>query len=180
VFTNPPDTVAYIGDTIRLLATSIGTSYQWSPATGLNDPAIANPMLTVSSDQIYTVEASTAAGCKGSTSFKVRAYQGPEIYVPNAFTPNGDAKNDYLRPIAVGIKSLHYFKVYNRWGQEVYSWTGNSRGNAVYDLRSRSDIGWNGKINGISQDTQTYVWVAEGVTSEGKVVQRKGTTTLIR
>jgi hypothetical protein len=180
VFTNPPDTVAYIGDTIQLLATSIGTSYEWTPAIDLSDPYIANPILTVTEDRIYTVEATTAAGCRGTTTFRLQAYQGPEIYVPNAFTPNGDGKNDLLRPVAVGMKSLRYFKVFNRWGQEVYSWNGLSRGPEVYNLTSRTDIGWNGRIMGVLQQTQTFVWVAEGVTKEGKVVQRKGTTVLIQ
>jgi hypothetical protein len=73
----------------------------------------------IGSDVLYQVVTSTAAGCKGEGYVKLRVYKGPELYTPNGFTPNGDGLNDKFYPFPVGIKSINYFKVFNRWGQLV-------------------------------------------------------------
>ena len=89
------------------------------------------------------------------------------FYVPSGFTPNGDSKNDVLRAIPVGMKQLNYFRVYNRWGQLVFSTNSERKG-------------WDGKISGALQPTGTYVWIAEGLDYRGMKLFRKGVTTLIR
>jgi gliding motility-associated-like protein len=109
----------------------------------------------------------TAQGCVGSDNIVVKVYQGPEIYVPTGFTPNDDGKNDFLRPIAVGMKSFQYFRVYNRWGQLIFSTV-------------TANAGWDGKINGVKQPTGTYVWIAEATDYKGNRIQRRGSTVLIR
>ncbi|MBL7749995.1 MAG: gliding motility-associated C-terminal domain-containing protein, partial [Chitinophagaceae bacterium] len=93
--------------------------------------------------------------------------KGPEIYVPSAFTPNGDGKNDILRALPAGVQQFLYFRVYNRWGQLVFQ---------TQDHR----IGWDGKINGQIPPTGTFVWVAEGIDYLGQRILRKGTVVLIR
>jgi gliding motility-associated-like protein len=72
-----------------------------------------------------------------------------------------------LKPKAVGIAVLHYFRVYNRWGQVVFQTT-------------EMDKGWDGRLNGIVQNTGTYVWMISGTDYTGKVVTKRGTATLIR
>jgi hypothetical protein len=67
----------------------------------------------------------------------------------------------------VGIKKINYFRVYNRWGQLMFSTT------RLYD-------GWDGKAGGIAQSTGVYVWMAQGITKDDKVITKKGTVTLIR
>jgi hypothetical protein len=138
VKTFPYDTVGYTGDQIQLNATSAATFYSWTPATGLSNPNIPNPVLTVGplgSDVLYQVIASTAAGCKGEGYVNLKVYKGPELYVPTAFTPNGDGLNDLFYPFPVGIRSINYFKVFNRWGQLLFSST------TLYK-------GWDGKLQG--------------------------------
>ena len=98
---------------------------------------------------------------------KIKVYKGPEIYVPNAFTPNGDGRNDLLRPIAVGMKTYRYFKVFNRWGQPIFSTQDFSKG-------------WDGRVNGIMQNTGSFVWMAEAVDFMGNIIQRKGSSTIIQ
>ncbi|MBZ4256743.1 gliding motility-associated C-terminal domain-containing protein, partial [Mycobacterium tuberculosis] len=80
---------------------------------------------------------------------------------PSAFTPNGDGRNDYLKPLPVGISALRYFKVLNRWGQIVFSTTEYGRG-------------WDGTFNGVKQPPGTYIYMAEGVDYKGKIVFKKG------
>jgi gliding motility-associated-like protein len=180
VTTFPYDTIAYPGDKFRLLAVPSDTDaniYTWTPTTGLSNPTIglsnldiANPIVTIGpigSDITYQVITSTIAGCKGEGYVHIKVYTGPDIYVPTGFTPNGDGRNDVFIPFPVGIKSLNYFRVYNRWGQLVFS------ANALHK-------GWDGRINGREQSTGTYVWMAEGITNQGKVITKRGTVTLIR
>ncbi|MDB5197224.1 MAG: hypothetical protein JWP88_1595 [Flaviaesturariibacter sp.] len=181
---NPVDTVGFIGDKIQITASSIANHYLWtfvdgSPATGLNNPAIFNPIIEVLKDETYKVTATTDAGCAGETYFSIKAYRGPDIYVATAFTPNGDGKNDRLRPFPVGVATLNYFRVFDRWGSLVYEYKGEKRGPVVFNVIG-SNIGWDGRVNGKELSTGVYVWIAEGLTKEKKLVQRKGVSTLIR
>jgi gliding motility-associated-like protein len=176
---NPPDTIGYFGDSIKIRALSIGTTYSWTPTIGLSNPDVANPSVYVMQDMVYKVLATTAAGCSGEGTFKIRAYKGPDIYVPTAFTPNGDGLNDRVRPFSVGIEHLNYFRVFDRWGQLMYEYKGEKRGPVVYNML-QSTIGWDGTFKGKGVNTGTFVWLAEGITAAGKTVFRKGSVTLIR
>jgi gliding motility-associated-like protein len=170
VKTFPYDTIAYPGDQFQLNATSAATFYSWSPATGLSNPNIPNPVLTVGpigSDVLYQVIASTAAGCKGEGYVNLKVYKGPELYVPSGFTPNGDGLNDLFYPFPVGIRSINYFKVFNRWGQLLFS------SKVLYK-------GWDGKMQAVDQPPGVYVFMAQGVDKNGNLLTRKGTVTLIR
>lgn len=173
VKTFPFDTIGYSGDQFQLLAVPSDTdvvNYTWTPSTGLSDPRIANPIVTLGAngDVIqYRVITSTIAGCRGEGYVTVRVYKGPDIYVPTGFTPNSDGRNDRFLPIPVGIKSLNYFRVFNRWGQMVFST------NRLHD-------GWDGKISGTDQPSGVYVWMIEAVTNDNRVVTKKGTVTLVR
>ncbi len=173
VNTYPFDTIGYPGDQFTINATTNVPniiSYTWTPSFGLSDPTIPNPELTVGpigSDVLYQVVTSTAAGCKGEGYVKLRVYKGPELYTPNGFTPNGDGLNDKFYPFPVGIKSINYFKVFNRWGQMVYSTT-------------TLMAGWDGRMLGVEQPSGTYVYMAEGLDKNNKKITKKGTVTLIR
>ena len=165
------DTSVLIGQPVQLDAVDIDNSgfdrYTWSPPTGLNDPSIKNPIATISADIVYTVTASTPNGCVGVGSVSIKVYHVVDIFVPNAFTPNGDGHNDVLRAVPIGIRDFKYFVVYNRWGQQVFYTRDAAKG-------------WDGSINGKPQDTGTYVWAAAGADFTGKGIQRRGTVVLIR
>lgn len=175
VTVSPIDTVVYAGDIVQLNASSIGTIYTWTPAIGLSNAGIANPVATTPSVAtavagtviVYNVEASTPAGCKGDATVTLRLYQGPDIYVANAFTPNGDGRNDTFTPFPVGIKKLNYFRVFNRWGRLLFS-------------TSTLSEGWNGQFLGEKQEAGVYVWMVQGITKDDKIINKKGTVTLIR
>lgn len=167
----PVDTIAAIYQPLQLYAVDINnsgiSSYTWAPPYGLNNTHVANPVTTLDKDMIYTVTGTTPSGCEGSAQVKVKVFEGPEIYVPSAFTPNADGKNDILRPKPVGIKTPVYFRVYNRWGQLMFS-------------SSNFDGGWDGTLQGILQTPGSYVWIAQGIDYKGKVVTRKGSSILIK
>lgn len=147
------------------------TYYLWTPNFALNNDTIQNPVATINitSDSIkYHVLVTTANGCIGEDDIVVKVFKTePDIFVPTAFTPNHDGKNDILKPICVGIARLDYFRVFNRWGQLIYQ-------------TSEFEKGWDGTVGGKDQDSGTYVFMAEGVDYIGRVVFRKGTVVLIR
>jgi gliding motility-associated-like protein len=170
VSTFPFDTVAYEGEQFKILATSVATDYLWTPSTGLSNPGIPDPILTagpVGDVIVYKVTASTQAGCKGEGYVRLRVYKGPDLYIPTGFTPNGDGRNDTFFPFPVGVKSIKYFRVFNRWGQMIYSTTTLNQG-------------WDGKFGGIEQASGVYIWMVEGVTLDGRPITKKGTIMLIR
>lgn len=148
-----------------------GIDYQWTPTTSLSNPNIANPtgLYNGSFDSIrYKVNVYNEAGCVDSAYVSVRIFKTiPQVFVPTAFTPNRDGRNDYFRPIAVGIKRMEYFRVYNRWGELVFQSVDN-------------ESGWDGRIKGKEQGTATYVWLVKGVDYLDKPFFAKGTVTLIR
>ncbi|HMK18671.1 MAG TPA: PKD domain-containing protein [Chitinophagaceae bacterium] len=142
-------------------------SFLWSPSTGLNNPLVSNPTSVLQDDITYVVTVTTSQGCDAKDSVKITVFKGSAVYVPTGFTPNSDGKNDYLRGLYIGIKKVHYFRIYNRWGQQVFSTTSLSEG-------------WDGTIKGVKQQTGTYAWMLKAEDIAGKIYEMKGVSTLIR
>jgi gliding motility-associated-like protein len=164
------DTAVVVGQELQFDASG-GISYVWSPATALSNTNISDPVAVYdgSIDSIrYTILVSDEKNCMDSASVTVKIFKtNPQIFVPTAFSPNGDGVNDLFRPIGVGIKSIEYFRVFNRWGQLVFSTSVNGQG-------------WDGSIGGKPQSTNTFVWIVRGIDYLNKPFFRKGTVTLIR
>ena len=163
------DTAIIAGQPLQLNATG-GATYSWSPAVAMSNPFIANPVVTLDATYdsvIYKVRVGDG-GCFAEDEMKVKVFKTePDLFIPNAFTPNSDGKNDILKPLPVGIKTFDYFRIYNRWGQLLYSTT--SLGN-----------GWDGTLQGKEQPAGTYVFMAKATDFMGKVILKKGTLVLIR
>lgn len=163
----PRDTSIVINQPLQLNATG-GQFYLWQPSAGLNNNAIANPIAIINNNIDYVVQVSNAAGCLATDTISVKVFKVlPGLYVPNVFSPNGDGKNDVFRPIPIGLKQINYFKVFNRWGQLVFSTTEQNKG-------------WDGTFKGRAQDAAVFVWIAEGIDYEDKKITQKGIVTLIR
>jgi len=151
---------------------SAANIFTWNPTYGLDSPFISHPIATLSSevgDQFtYIVRATDAAGCYGEDNIIITIFKtGPDIFVPSAFTPNGDGLNDIIKPIPVGVQYINFFRIYNRWGQLVYE-------------TNEIGQGWDGKLKGVPQSTNVYVYTVQGVDYLGNKIFRKGTVTLIR
>ena len=103
----------------------------------------------------------------GTDSVFLQVYNGPTYYVPNSFTPNGDGLNDIFRAIPVGIAYTEWFRVFNRYGELVFQ-------------TNRWLKGWDGTYLGKKQPAGTYVWIVKGMDRNGKIVEQKGTVTIIQ
>lgn len=166
------DTTVVVGQPMHLFATG-GVSYVWSPTTGFTTSnTIQNPIAVYGPniDSVrYKVVVRDNIGCPDSAWVTVRIFKtNPSVFVPTAFTPNGDGLNDRVYPIAVGIRRILYFSIYNRWGELVFTTTENNR------------VGWDGRINGALQSSNVFVWMVRAEDYLGNNYFQKGTVTLIR
>ena len=163
----PADTTSVLGEPLYLHGTG-GNTYLWTPTTWLNDPAIANPIALPEDNITYQLLVTGIAGCSDSASIRIKLYKvPPSFYVPTGFSPNNDSKNDILKPILLGMRSLNYFRVFNRGGSLLFS-------------TSQKGAGWDGTFKGYPQDPGTYIWMAQGATFTGEIIVRKGYAVLIR
>jgi hypothetical protein len=158
------DTIVSTGQPVQLHATG-GLRYEWSPRDFLNTDTVFNPVATLDKDQLYRVKVTNAEGCSDEDDVLIKVVKGPDVYVPNAFSPAGRKK--LLRPLLVGIQELQYFSVYNRWGQRVF----NTR---------EAGNGWDGRINGILQPEGVFAWVLQAKDYAGRIITKKGTVLLVR
>ena len=124
-------------------------------------------MATVSQDTKFTVQVTTEYGCIGRDDVMVRIVGGPELYVPTAFSPNGDGLNDIFKPISAGMAKEIYFRVFNRFGELVYETSDFTKG-------------WDGLYRGKQQPIGTYVWNVRATDRYGRQHEKKGYVVLIR
>ena len=164
---NYPVQYAVIDLPLDLSARVFGDTILWTPATWLNTQTAYAPVFTGSSDQLYEIEIKTKSGCVTVDTQQVKTIDKVEMYVPTAFTPNGDGLNDLLRPVLFGIKELHYFKIFNRAGEQLFE-------------ANKLSAGWDGRFKGIPQLSQVVAWIAEGAGVDNKIYTRKGTSLLVR
>ena len=161
------DTSVVINEPVALNGIG-GVTYLWQPATWLSNPTIANPIATPKENITYQLTAISKGGCKAMDEIQINVYKiAPGFYVPSGFTPNNDGNNDVIRPILMGMRSLKLFRIYNRWGQLLFT-------------TSEKGKGWDGTFKGSQQDPGTFVWMAEGVTYLGENLKKQGTVVLLR
>jgi gliding motility-associated-like protein len=159
-----PDRLVIAGRSTTLAATSNDSNmiFTWSPPENISSTIVLNPTASPGRDTYYKLSAISQYGCTSEDMVLVKVVAG--IFVPTAFTPNNDGKNDnwkipYLDPILGATVS-----VYNRWGQLIYQVTGK-------------EVSWDGNFQGVQQPAGIYVYYVHF--SDG-FTDMKGTINLIR
>jgi gliding motility-associated-like protein len=153
----------------QLNTNSAGDSYVWTPAGGLSNNNVSNPIASPSVTTSYTVSILDATGCKSSGSIEVKVLNNSDFrlyQMPTAFTPGHDSKNDCFGVWKWGNVSILSFEIYNRWGQVVF------KGNNGRPC-------WDGTFNGTAQPSGNFVYNIKVETICG-IVERKGNVVLIR
>jgi gliding motility-associated-like protein len=162
-----PDTVTiYPGETYSINPEGNCLYFSWFPYNGLTNPLIANPVASPAVNTRYSVSGKTEAGCITSDTIVVMVSPDSYIDAPNAFVP-GSGENGRFMPVRRGTVTLKSFKVYNRWGNELFNTT-------------NIDEGWDGTKSGTPQPMGVYVYVVEAVTASGRVFYKQGNVTLLR
>jgi len=162
------DTIIVKGESIDFNASG-GIQYTWSPANNLSDPNVNNPTgyYPDTGHYNYNVHITSPFGCVGDDSIRVYVVGQGALFVPTGFTPNGDGRDDYFRPIVVGYRQVKFFDVYNRWGQQVFH-------------TNQIEAGWDGTFNGKPVDMDVYFWMLDIIDRNGTEIKQKGDVTLIR
>jgi gliding motility-associated-like protein len=163
------------GESTALLATASGTaaeySYSWSPAGSLDNANIPNPIASPNGQETYTVTVTGDDLCTATGSvtvyFMETECRDPYIFVPKAFTPNGDGNNDMFRVRGTNITEL-LFIVYDRWGEEVYR------------TEDPEHQGWDGTFRGKESTPDSYGWYLRVRCGNGQIFENKGNVTLFK
>jgi gliding motility-associated-like protein len=143
---------------------------QWLPQYLFPDQAALNQTFRPDSSRRYQVFAKSSDGCADSATVVVNI--NPVVFVPGAFSPNGDGKNDYFKPLTMGDDiTINHMRVFNRFGELVYS---------AYGQHSYSIKGWDGTFKDKPADIGTYFYDMKLSTPYGKEIVQKGDVTLIR
>ena len=156
----------YPGETYQLNPQTNCTSFMWSPAAGLDNASVSNPVASPQISTKYIVHGETSWGCKAVDSINIYVNPGSLLALPNAFSPGSGPNNEY-KIILQGIATLNYFRIFDRWGVMVFETTDISKG-------------WDGSYKGTPQPFGVYVYEVSAVTSTGTNFTKHGNLTLIR
>ena len=159
-----PDHIMLVNSSVTLTGSVEGeqSQYLWSPDKYINDPSQLAPVVTPPVDYTYTLSAQSVWGCTNADSVSVKVVAA--IYIPTAFTPNGDGINDRWEIPFLDPSFGATVRVYNRWGRLVYH-------------ISSATVSWDGTTNGVAQPNGQYVYVIQ-FKNDNRVL--KGTVMLIR
>ena len=159
-------TIAY-GANVQLNADS-EVYYLWKPNDGsLNNANISDPVATPQHTTTYIVYGFDKNGCMDTASVVVHVDSNLADCIPSAFTPNSDGLNDIFRPACNSFQKLVDFRIFNRWGAQVF-------------YSSNYKQGWDGSLNGEPQDLGVYFYMITVAKPGGENVIYKGDVTLIR
>lgn len=146
----------------------------WTPADYLSCTQCPSPISTAIKTTTYILKVLTAQNCSATDTLTVKILcNGSQIYIPNAFTPNNDGKNDVFGIMGNGASLIKHFVVYDRWGNKVFE-----KKNMKADDPTAA---WDGTYRGFQSEPGSYSYYAELVCdATGEIFVRNGTVILIR
>jgi gliding motility-associated-like protein len=157
----PSDTAICSYGSLTLKANTAYQTYLWSTnALGSS--------ITINQPGLYWLQVKDGNDCEGKDTVLVSPKECMKgLYVPTAFSPNGDNRNEVFRPLLFGNVKHYQFTVYNRWGQVIYQTTEPGKG-------------WNGSYGGSTQDSNVFVWTCSYQLEGDALKTERGTVLLIR
>lgn len=159
-----------LGTTVILNGTGSGNTFNWSPSWGLSCTNCANPTASPSVTTTYTLTVADTNGCVAwdEVTIIVDPPICGELFIPNAFSPNGDEPNQYFRLYGKKecIESFHIC-IFNRWGEKVFE---------SHDATFR----WDGMYRGNKLNASVFIYYYDIKTIYGTQIHRQGNISLIR
>jgi gliding motility-associated-like protein len=159
-----PDTSMHVGDSYQLTASG-GSYYHWTPALGLDSVNSATPIASPPNTTTYYCSITDSLDCHTVRKVTVTIIHLDRIFVPEAFSPNGDGRNDVLLIRGNNIFSAR-LAVFDRWGEKVF------------DSEDKTQ-GWDGTYKGEKLNSGVYTYFAAVVYDDGEKEVKKGTVALI-
>lgn len=144
-----------------------GPDWFWEPEGSLDNANSGNPNAQPYQTTTYTLTVVDANGCTMWDTVTIFVESIDDVFIPNAFSPNGDGVNDVFYIVPFGLTDLENFVIVNRWGEVVFRTNDFSQG-------------WDGRVNGTPQPLGTYVYFISGFDYKGDPVTRQGNITLVR
>ncbi len=174
-----PEVEVSLGESYQLVTqTSIPTTQitniQWTPAESLSCNDCLNPIATPTQTTLYNVIIENEHGCKDEAPVLIRVKKDVNIYIPNAFSPNGDGLNDqfYIFAKAEGISKIKSFLIFDRWGETMFEY---------YDFQPNDPAyGWDGTFRGELLNPAVFVYFAEVEFIDGSIELFEGDVTIAR
>lgn len=155
-------------------------SWAWTPATDLTCSDCQNPTADIKANICYQVDFTSAYGCKASDDICIIAFcESSQVFISNAFTPDGDGINDRFYVTANGIPKVTSFRVFNRWGQVVFERSGYTP-DPLGTKTPNTLTSWDGKFKGVLAPTDVYVYTCEVVCANGTKFTYTGNVALIK
>lgn len=167
-YANNPENIC-LGDAFNL-QTPFQTSnrYEWLPQSyfpgGNREAAVT---ATVRENGVIYLTVVNEAGCINTDTVLLKGKPCCNIFVPNAFSPNGDNKNDFFLPYSTNPQKINQLSIYNRWGERVF-------------VSSAQKDGWNGYHKDKPADGGTYFYYLSYECADGTIYIKKGDLTLLR
>ncbi len=148
-------------------------TFRWRPATALSCDDCREPTLTPPFPPAYHLTVVNGGTCADSAEITIRFEPEKELYVPNAFSPNGDQHNDHFRVYAgCAISRIQRLEVFNRWGAPVFS--------AGPYAPADESVFWDGRQGNEPAPAGVYTWLVEAVRLDGSVQRFRGDVALLR
>jgi len=160
-----------LGDSVQLdaLVNQAIDTFVW------NIPGLLSmsPYVRPTDQTTYQITVTNEAGCIDEDFLTIVVLKDRNVYIPTAFSPNGDGANDYFGIYAdQSVINIKNFRVFNRWGETLF---------AVQDIQPNADIyGWDGTFKGQKMQQGVYAFFAEIEFFDGRVEIFKGDITLLR
>ncbi len=172
-----PDLQIELGESILIDATVFPYSNEiivWSPSDSLNCINCIQPIASPTSTTLYIISViDSTTGCVIRDEVLVEVDKNRNIYIPNAFTPNGDGSNDVFKIFTGnGVREIRKLKIFDRWGELVYA--------AENILPNDSKMGWDGTFRGQPMNNAVFAYFVEVEFVDDVVILYKGDITLLR
>ena len=151
--------------TLHTLPNTPGTSYAWSPTTGLSCVNCPDPTASPTQPTIYYVTITDSNGCIASDSVIIDINNCASVYIPNAFTPNGDGLNDAFYPLGGGCIQYVEMYIFNRWGAMLYHSVNKP---------------WDGTVKERVVEEDTYVYLVIATDFTGNSTTYMGKISLVK
>jgi gliding motility-associated-like protein len=170
------DTVLMAGSSIIINANTTGpsvTKYTWTSITPLSCSTCPSTIATIRNDACITCTVTNMYGCKTSDTICIKTFcKSAQVFIPNAFSPDGDGVNDIFYVMGTGIKIVKTFRIFNRWGELIFEKLNFNPNEPAF--------GWDGSIRGQKASPEIFVYLCDVVCENDIPYTYKGNVAIIK